>query len=151
MGTIEWIFLILGFASMILGVFAMYTPWIHLKHSKRLTGKELGKKYPQHKWMRWGYIILYLGWFGIVYFLFTKVLLSINIFSSISGLFATIGLFMGLFAFITGVNILPTRLPIITFVIGNEAKVAGRFQTIWSTSVLILAIVLELFEKIILR
>ena len=144
----DTVFLIVGFLTIALGGISMYTPWIQLKHSKRLTGKELSKMYPEHKWMRWGYITLYISWVVIVFFLFTKVLItSINIFSSMAAIFANIGLFIGLFAVVTGVSILPTKAPVIIFVVGDEAKDAGRFQVTWSASVLLLAIALEFLRR----
>ncbi len=125
----------------------MYTPWLQLKDNKRLKGKELSKQYPRHKWMRWGYIILYLSWIAIVYLFLTKVFPSLNIFSFLAAIFASIGLFIGLFAVITSVSILPMRAPIIVFVVGDEAERAGRFQVAWSAGVLILAITLEILLR----
>jgi hypothetical protein len=82
----------------LLGGIAMYTPWIQLKRKDSLTGKELGKKYPQHKWMRWGFITLYISWGAIVFFFFYEAMkLSwMKSISSIGGVFACIGLFIGL-------------------------------------------------------
>ena len=125
----------------------MSTPWIQLKNSKRLTGKELSKEYPEHKWMRWGFIILYLSWIVIVYFFFIKVFQSINVVSFITAIFASIGLFIGLFAVLTGVSILPTRAPWVIFVVGDDAKRAGRFQVAWSFGVIVLAIAIEILRQ----
>ena len=142
------ILLFAGFLLVIVGGLAMYTPWIQLRASQRLTGKELSKQYPEHKWMRWGFITLYLSWIVIVYFVFMKVLPSINIISFLAGLFASIGLFIGLFAITTGVSILPMRSPWVIFVVGEDAEKAGRFQVTWSASVLIVAIAIEVLRRL---
>ena len=132
-----------------LGGVAMYTPWLHLKRKDSLTGKELSKKYPQHGWMRWGYVTLYFLWTAIVLFLFYEALkiYSIKSVSLLGGLFASIGLFMGLFAVITGVTILPMRIPWILYVVGDSVKKAGRFQVAWSIGVILMAIVMELLHR----
>jgi len=84
----------------------------------------------------------------IVYFVFMKVLPSINIISFLAGLFASIGLFIGLFAITTGVSILPMRSPWVIFVVGEDAEKAGRFQVTWSASVLIVAIAIEVLRRL---
>lgn len=146
--TMDKILLFAGFLLIILGGIAMYTPWIQLRNSQRLTGKELSKQYPEHKWMRWGFVSLYLSWIVIVYFIFIKVLSSINTISFLAVFFASIGLFIGLFAVITGVSILPMRAPRIIFVVGEDAERAGRFQVAWSASVLMIAIAIEVIRRL---
>ena len=138
---------LIGYLIFILGGIAMYTPWFQLKNSKRLTGKELGKQFPEHEWMRWGFAILYLSWIAIVCFFFIRVFPSIHAFSFLAGIFASIGLFIGLFAVITGVSLLPTRAPRVIFVVGAEAERAGRFQVAWSVCVLILAMAIEFLGR----
>ena len=133
----------------LLGGIAMYTPWIHLRRKDSITGKELSKKYPQHRWMRWGYITLYLLWVTIVFFLFYEALQNswIKSVSFIGGVFASIGLFMGLFAVITGVAILPMRIPWILYVVGDKAKKTGRFQVVWSIGVIMIVGVMEVLHR----
>lgn len=141
--------LILDLIVVLLGGIAMYTPWIQLKRKDGLTGKELSKKHPQYGWMRWGFITLYLSWLAIVFFLFYKALsLSwMNGVSFIGGVFASIGLFIGSFAVITGVSILPMRSPWILYVVGDDALRAGRFQVAWSLSVIFIAGVIEILRR----
>jgi len=140
---------ILEFAVILLGGIAMYTPWIHLKRKDSITGKELSKRYPQHGWMRWGYITLYLLWTAIVFFLFYGALMLswMKSISMVGGVFASIGLFMGLFAVITGVAVLPMRIPWILYVVGDNAKKSGRFQVVWSIGVLLFASVMEILHR----
>jgi len=140
---------IFEFATILLGGIAMYTPWIHLKRKDSITGKELSKKYPQHGWMRWGYITLYLLWISIVFFLFYEALMLswMKSVSLVGGVFASIGLFMGLFALITGVAILPMRIPWLLYVAGDNAKKSGRFQVVWSIGVILIASVMEFLQR----
>ena len=134
---------------MILGGVAMYVPWIKLRNSHRLSGKELSRQYPQHRWMRWGFIRLYLSWIVLVCLVLIKILPSILATSFIAGLFAGIGLYIGLFAIITGVGVLPTRGPWTMFVVGEEAQRAGRLQVFWSVSVLVGITAIEVLHKLI--
>jgi len=124
----------------------MYMPWIQLKDSKTLSGKELSKKYPEHKWMRWGFIGMYLGYIVIIFIFFVKVLHWVNIASFFGGFFASIGLFIGLFAVLTGVSILPLRSPWLFYVVGDEAGKAGRIQVICSLVVIFIAFALEILR-----
>jgi hypothetical protein len=138
---------IIGFITIFLGGFAMYTPWIQLRHSERFTGKELIQKYPEHKWMRWGFMGMYLGWIIAMFLFFYKVLTWLNMASFLAALFASIGLFIGGFAAITGVSILPVRSPRILYVVGDDAEDAGRFQVAWSVGVIVVAMVLEILRR----
>ena len=97
--------------------------------------------------MRWGYLFLYLSWIVLVYVFLTQVLSWINMASFLATIFASIGLFIGLFAVITGVSILPTRSLRIIFVVGDETESAGRFQIAWSGGVILLAIVIEILRQ----
>jgi hypothetical protein len=136
-----------GFIIILLGLFSMYTPWIQLKHSERLTGKELSKKHPEHEWMRWGFISMYLIWIVAVGFFFVIVLASINLASFIAAFCASIGLFIGLFALITGVSLFPMRGVRIWYVVGDKAVESGRFQVTLSVAVIIVAIALEILLR----
>lgn len=117
-----------------LGVVAMYTPWLQLARSKKLTGKELSKTYPKLQWVRWGFIILYLSWIALVSIIFFTLLTKSEVSSPcvFGGWFASIGLFIGSFAMLTRVCIFPTPSLWLLFVVGDEAYRAGRFQVIWS-------------------
>ncbi len=138
---------IIGFIMIFLGGIAMYTPWIQLRRSERFTGKELSQKYPEYKWMRWGFISMYLAWIAAVFFFFYKVLTWVNVASFLAALFASIGLFIGGFAAITGVSILPMRSPWILYIVGDEAREAGRFQVAWSVGVIVVAVALEFLRR----
>ena len=78
-----------------------------------------------------------------------KILPSILTTSFIAGLFAGIGLYIGLFAIITGVGVLPTRGPWTMFVVGEEAQRTGRLQVFWSVSVLVGITAIEVLHKLI--
>jgi hypothetical protein len=133
----------------LLGGIAMYTPWIQLKSEDGLTGRELGEKYPRYGWIRRGFVTLYLSWVAIVFFFFYKAL-SLSWLNSISvfgGVFASIGLFIGLFAVVTGVSLLPMRSPKFLYVVGDDAQRAGRFQVVWSFCVIVIASVMEILRS----
>ncbi len=137
---------IISYIIIFLGAATMYLPSSQLKDSKRLSGKELSKKYPEHKWMRWGFISMYLGWIAAALFFFYKVLPLVYAASFLSALFASIGLYIGLFAIITGVSILPMRSPRILYVVGDEARKAGRFQVTCSLVVIFITFAVEAFR-----
>jgi len=141
--------IVLNMAIVFLGITSMYTPWFQLRREDSVSGKELSKKYPQHAWMRWGFIILYLLWIAIVFLLLRQSisLAWMKSVASFGGFFASIGLFIGLFAVITGVSILPMRVPWILYVVGDDAQRAGRFQVTWSLGVILLAIVMEILSR----
>ena len=142
------ILLFASFLLMILGGVAMYVPWIILRNSHRLSGNELSRQYPQHRWMRRGFLMLYLSWIVLVSLVLVKILPSILATSLIAGLFASIGLYLGLFAVITGVGALPTRGPGTMFVVGEEAQSAGRLQVFWSVSVMVGITAIEVLHKL---
>jgi hypothetical protein len=132
----------------LLGVAAMYTPRFQLAKSEKLTGRELGKTYPKYQWMRWGFIILYTTWIVLVFTLFFSILASSWVQSPcvLGGLFASIGLFIGSFAMITRVCLVPTRAPRLLYVVGDEAFRAGRFQVLWSVAIIVVCTVASLIE-----
>lgn len=86
---------------------------------------------------------MYVSWIATVFFFFYKVLPWVNIGSFLGALFASIGLFIGLFAVITGISILPMRSPWILSVVGDEVERAGRFQIAWSVGVIVIAFMIE--------
>lgn len=131
----------------LLGVIAMYSPRFQLKMSKSLTGKELSRKYPEHGWMRWGFIVLYIAWIVLMFMFCSKVLYWVAAISFIGYLFASIGLFYGLFAIITGVCILPMHVPWLLYVVGDDARKAGRFQVFLSLSVVIVVSAIEVLRR----
>lgn|GEM_PF-4992872 len=71
--NMETVLLIIGYVIIVLGMTTMYTPWLQLKNCKRLSGKELSIKHPEHKWIRWGFISMYLGWIVSIFMLFLKI------------------------------------------------------------------------------
>ena len=92
--------------------------------------------------------MLYLSWIVLVSLVLVKILPSILTTSLIAGLFASIGLYLGLFAVITGVGALPTRGPGTMFVVGEEAQSAGRLQVFWSVSVMVGITAIEVLHKL---
>lgn len=122
-----------------IGYIAMYLPSFQLAKSDKLTGKELSEKYPEHAWIKSNFLILYLLWTLIFGFIFYKLTSQINFVSLIGWFFACIGIFIGSFAFLTGVCYFPTRSPWLRFVVGDHARNAGRTQVLWSLGVIIVA------------
>ncbi len=88
-----------------------------------------------------------MSWIMIVFVFFVTVFPSISIVSFLAAIFASIGLFIGLLAVMTGVSILPMSAPRAIFVVGEEAESAGRFQVAWSVGVLILVIAIEILRR----
>ncbi len=134
MSTFEIVELFLLFA---LGYIAMYLPSFRLAKREKLTGKELSEKYPEHAWMRSGFLILYLLWIVIIvsacYFLFSEL----RFVYVVGWIFASIGIFIGSFAVLTGVCYFPSRSLWMRYVVGDEAREAGRIQLLWSLGVII--------------
>ena len=128
-----------------LGYIAMYLPSFQLAKSEKLSGKELSEKYPEHEWIRSSFLILYLLWilfFGIIFYNLSS---QINIVYLMGWFFSSTGIFIGSFAFFTGVCYFPTRSPWLRFVVGDDARKAGRIQIIWSLGVIIITSGMALF------
>jgi hypothetical protein len=132
---------VINLIIILFGVASMYTSWIQISRSERLSGKELSIKYPEHGWMRWGFIIIYISWVLLMFILFFYILDHYENVYIFGGLFASIGLFDGVFALVTGVCLLPTRIPWLQFVVGDDARRAGRFQVVWSLIVFLISVV----------
>ena len=140
---------ILGLILIILGYIAMYTPWFQLNREDGLSAKGLIEKHPEYNQIPTLFNILYFSWLvllALAFYLLVKNSI-INIFFLVGLTFGFIGLFIGVFVFLTGVSILPSRSPWTFFVPNEDAKLVGRFQVTWSVGVIILAIGLELFFR----
>jgi hypothetical protein len=133
--------------TILLSGIAMFTPWIQLRHSKGLTGKELSQKHPELEWVKWGFISMYLAWIPVVILLLYKIFPRVNSASLVAVFIASLGLFSGGFAVITSVSILPIRSSQNLYTVGDEAREAGRFQVAWSVGVIAIAVALELFYR----
>ena len=130
--------------TILLSGVAMYTPWIQLRHSKGLTGKELSQKHPELRWVKWGFISMYLAWIPMVILLLYKIFPRVNSASLVAAFFASLGLFTGGFAVITGVS---SPMFQSLYMVGNEARAAGRFQVAWSVGVIAIAVALEFLYR----
>jgi len=143
---------ILELGVLILGIISMYSPWFQLSKSKRVKGKELSQQYPEYAWIRWGFPISLLAFEALITFIFYIIFAEkfINyqerLIYPITLLFTSVGLFIGLFAVITSVCLLPLRQPLFFYVVGDEAQNAGRFQVRWSLMVMIISIALIVFR-----
>jgi len=135
---------LLDWTIILLGGVAMYTPRFQLAKSKRLTGKELSKTHPEYGWVKWRFIILYTSWIVLLAVAFFHVFINSGVQTScvLGGLYASIGLFIGSFAIVTGVCYIPMRTLRLLFVVGDEARRAGRFQVVWSLTVIVVACVM---------
>ena len=133
----------------LLGIVAMYTPWLQLAKSERLTGSELDKKYPEYAGISSKFTMLYIGWVIILFGIFFYILLNVRaqLISVLSGLYASMGLFIGLFAVTTHVCPAPTTVPWLQYAVGEKAKQAGWFQVAWSLSVIIIAITIAVLRR----
>ena len=135
----------------LLGVVAMYTPRFQLAKSKKLGEWELGRTYPEYQWVRRGFISLYVCWLLLVLIAFLSILpiTGSRVQSScvIGGLLASIGLFLGSFAMLTKVCLVPMRIPRLLFVVGDTAYRAGRFQVVWSVMVIVVVCVVAFLSR----
>ena len=100
----EGITWLVRFVSLLLGGAIMYSPGLFLKNSKKLTTKELIGGHPGFAWMRWGYPILVALWVlcAFVLYGFAANPLGCGI-HLIGAVFASVAVFNGLFAVLTGV------------------------------------------------
>lgn len=132
---------ILGWIHAFAGYFAMYVTKYKLANSEIITRKELGSLHPQHRWISSNFAFLYFGWliFDFVVFMGMGSSWNLTIYAA-GSFFASIGLFLGVFAWRTGVCVVPSRSLRLRFVVGDDAFRAGRFQTIWSLIVIGIAI-----------
>ena len=119
-----------------LGFIGMYISWVYLIKSEKLRVKELREMYPNFGWMRLGLTVLHFGWIILVIMLLLR-----NPIAYFVGVFcASIGLFYGALAWKTGVCVVP-GVSRVLFVVGDNARRAGRLQTIWSLVVIGIAVV----------
>ena len=128
-----------------LGALSMYTPWLQLSKSERLNETQLHEKHSEHGWIRWGFIVIYFLWIVLAFEVlhnipWSRAILFLGVF------FSSIGFFIGMFALITGVCILvPTIIPRLLFVVGENARRAGRFQVLCSSTVFLITCAVNFF------
>jgi hypothetical protein len=133
-----------------LGYVAMYLPSFRLAKSEKLTGKELSQKYPEHAWMRTGFLLLYVAWcviVGSIFFYFLSA--EVKIAYLVGWIYASMGIFIGTFAVVTGVCYFPSRSIWMQYVVGAEAREAGRIQVLWSLGVILIASAIAVFRLIL--
>ena len=126
---------------LVLGIVAMYISLVHLRKSEKFTAKELGEVYPKHRSILRRFLPLYLGWIVLAVFVFPSIFLGWveDVLCALGNIFASIGLFLGLYALKTGVCAMPSSHTVpLQFAVGEAAYRAGRLQTIWSLAVLAL-------------
>jgi hypothetical protein len=139
---------IFAWIHLILGIAAMYISMVYLTRSEKFTAKELGEVYPKHKTILRRFLPLYLGWMVLAFIIFPAI--SGYAVYSLGNLFASIGLFLGLYALKTGVCAVPSSNTYrIQFAVGEVAYRAGRLQTIWSLAVLALAFLWNFAQSIL--
>jgi len=129
-----------------LGILAMFTPAFQLSRSASISGKELSEKYPEHRWARQGFLILYLLWLVLAFLVLFRVVSWNRAVPFLGAYFSSIGFFFGILPLITGVGVLPTKAPWLFFIVGSEARRVGRFQVAFSTIVFIIAFVVDVFS-----
>lgn len=125
------------------GFMAMYASQFHLKKAEKLTAYELAEVDPKYKWVQRDFIPLYIGWIILVVAVSSLIGSYWEFGPYAYGAFlACIGLFLGVFAWKTGICMVPRSGLKTLFVIGDDAYRAGILQTIWSITVIVLAFVL---------
>lgn len=88
----------------VLGAAAMYSPVYLFDHSDRMSGAELGRRYPQFAWMRVGYPLLTLGLFAIAIWFGTDLFADgERIFYMGGALFFSVPILNGAIGLLTGV------------------------------------------------
>ena len=102
---------IAGFIFIFAGAVATYVPEILTRGRAKLTGGELGERYPERAWIRYVYPSLYmLIFFGAAFLFFMSfsrsemlIFSNENWFFVIGGVLGSIPLLNGVFALLTGV------------------------------------------------
>lgn len=130
--------------SIFLALSIVYSPWILLTGSKKLSGKELGQAYPKFAWMRWGFVILNVSWALLTLYLLVALVGQIGepgvyLFGA---WFVGVGLLNGLFAVYTRVCPVPYPTHYV-YVYGPKARQAGRVQAGLACVYMVVAILLS--------
>ncbi len=121
----------------------MYVSQFHLKRAEKYTAYELGDVNPKYRWVQRDFIPLYIGWMILVVTVFSLIGSRWEFGPYAAGsFFACIGLFLGAFAWKTGICMVPRSGLKTLFVVGDVAYRAGILQTIWSIAVIVLAFLL---------
>jgi hypothetical protein len=130
--------------SVVLALGIIYSPWLLLWHSKKLSGKELGQAYPRFAWMRRGFVILNASWVLLTLCPLVAIVTQVGE----QGLYlcgawlASVGLLNGLFAVLT--RVCPAPLPThYVYMYGNEARKAGGTQAALALVYIMIAILLS--------
>jgi hypothetical protein len=132
------------FAFLLLGVGTIYSPWLLLARSKKLSGKELGRAYPRFSWMRWGFLALNTGWVFLTLCFLVAIATQIGdrAIHLAGAWLASVGLFNGLIAVYT--RVCPVPFPShYVYVYGDKARRAGRLQAMLATVYIAVAIYLS--------
>jgi hypothetical protein len=115
--------------SVVLALGIVYSPWLLLWHSKKLSGVELGQAHQRFAWMRWGFVVLNAGWVLLTLCPLVAIVTQIGE----QGIYlygawvASLALFNGLFAVYS--RVCPVPFPThYVYVHGEEARKAGRVQ-----------------------
>jgi hypothetical protein len=119
-------------ALLILGALIAYSPWLPLRHSKKMSGPELEETLPGLAWLRIAVPAGYLLWWLVLTLLAQSLYGQLGswVFRLYAGvLLPGIAICNGLFAILTNVCPLPMRLGY-RYVYQGEARRTGLYQTL---------------------